>query len=163
MFRRLKSGSRARRESGNGGKLGSGKDIQARITQLRGMPREQLADAVFMILLEARQQTALTRQAIQERADTEFVFDPSPDADLATYLAEDAVSTLRQHNLDLPTLLDLLVQRSPDIRFTVEQQDAVLMLATMIREQRVEGILEGLRLAGLLNEPSRDRHAGACS
>jgi hypothetical protein len=153
MFRRLKSGSRARRESGNGGKLGSGKDIQARITQLRGMPREQLADAVFMILLEARQQTALTRQAIQERADTEFVFDPSPDAD----------STLRQHNLDLPTLLDLLVQRSPDIRFTVEQQDAVLMLATMIREQRVEGILEGLRLAGLLNEPSRDRHAGACS
>jgi len=34
------------------------------------------------------------------------------------------------------------------------------MLAAMIREQRIEGVLEGLRLAALLNESSRDRHAG---
>jgi hypothetical protein len=102
----------------------------------------------------------LIRQAIKERAQAEFAFDPSPDADLATYLAEDAVSTLRHHDADLPTLLDVLVQRSPDVRFTVEQEEAISMIAAVIREQRLEGILEGLRLAGLLNEPSKDRHAG---
>jgi hypothetical protein len=37
------------------------------------------------------------------------------------------------------------------------------MVAAMIREQRLEGILEGLRLAGLLNEPrkrNRNRQEG---
>jgi hypothetical protein len=29
------------------------------------------------------------------------------------------------------------------------------MVAAMIREQRLEEILEGLRLAGILNEPSK--------
>jgi hypothetical protein len=116
-----------------------------------------------MLSMEAKQQSALIRQAIKQRAEAEFAFDPPPDADFATFLAEDGVSTLRHHTADLPTLLDLLVQRSPDIRFTVRQEEAVLMLAAMIREQRLEGILEGLRLAGLLNEASKDRHAGICS
>jgi hypothetical protein len=53
-----------------------------------------------------------------------------------------------------------LFERLPEVRFTVHQQEAVSMLAAMIREQRIEGVLEGLRLAGLLNESSRDRHAG---
>lgn len=138
----------------------SDKDIQARIAQLRSLPREQLADAVFMLSMEAKQQSAQIRRAIKERADAEFAFDPSRNADLAAYLAEDAVSTLRHHDADLPRLLDVLVQRSPDVRFTVDREDAVLLLAAMIREQRLEGILDGLRLAGVLNEPSKDRHAG---
>jgi hypothetical protein len=160
MFRRQKGDSRASRQRGNTRNESSGKAIEARITQMRGLPREQLADAVFMLSIEARQQSALIRQAIKKRSEAEFAFDPSPDADLATYLAEDAVSTLRHHDADLPTLLDVLVQRSPDVRFTVDQEEAILMVAAMIREQRLEGILEGLRLAGLLNEASKDRHAG---
>jgi hypothetical protein len=160
MFPREKGDSRASRQRGNARNESSGKAIEARITQMRGLPREQLADAVFMLSIEARQQSVLIRQAIKERAEAEFAFDPSPDADLATYLAEDAVSTLRHHDADLPTLLDVLVQRSPDVRFTVDQEEAILMVAAMIREQRLEGILEGLRLAGLLNEASKDRHAG---
>jgi hypothetical protein len=163
MFRRQKDGSRAHREQGNVGNESSGKDIQARMTQLRGLPREKLADAVFMLSMEARQQSALIRQAIQERAEAEFAFNPAPDADLAAYLAEDAVTTLRHHDAELPTVLDVLLQRSPDVRFTVGEKDAVLAIAATIREQRLEGILEGLRLAGLLNEPSKDRHAGVRS
>jgi len=163
MFRGQKGGSRARRGQGSVLNGSSGKDIQARLTQLRALPREQLADAVFMLSMEARQQSALIRQTIKERAEAEFDFDSPRDADLATFLAEDGVSTLRHHTADLPTLLDLLVQRSPDVRFTVRQEEAVLMLAAMIREQRIEGILEGLRLAGLLNESSKDRHSGVCS
>ena len=163
MFRGQKGGSRARRGQGSVLNGSSGKDIQARLTRLRALPREQLADAVFMLSMEARQQSALIRQTIKERAEVEFDFDSPRDADLATFLAEDGVSTLRHHTADLPTLLDLLVQRSPDVRFTVRQEEAVLMLAAMIREQRIEGILEGLRLAGLLNESSKDRHSGVCS
>jgi hypothetical protein len=160
MFRRQKGDSRASRQQGNVRNESSGKAIEARIAQMRSLPREQLADAVFMLSIEARQQSALIRQAIKDRAEAEFAFDPSPDADLATYLAEDAVSTLRHHDADLPTLLDVLIQRSPDVRFTVDQEEAILMVAALIREQRLEGVLEGLRLAGLLNEPSKDRHAG---
>lgn len=138
----------------------SGKDIQARITQLRSVPREKLADEVFMLWMAAKQQSGLIRQSLKERAKAEFEFDPPSDGDLATYLAEDAVSTSRHHIADVPTLLDLLYERSPDVHFTVHQRHAVSMLAAMIREQRLEGILEGLRLAGLLNESSKDRHAG---
>jgi hypothetical protein len=160
MFRRPKGGSSARHEQEGAQNESSGRDIQARIAQLRGLPREKLADAVFMLSMEAKQQSGLIRQAIKERAGAEFAYDPSPDSDLATYLAGDAVATLRHHDAELPTVLDVLVQRSPDVRFTVEEKDAILALAATIREQRLEGILEGLRLAGLLNEPSKDRHAG---
>jgi hypothetical protein len=54
--------------------------------------------------------------------------------------------------------MDILSNRSPEIAFTIEQQDAVAMVAAMIREQRLDGILEGLRLAGLLSTPSKNRH-----
>jgi hypothetical protein len=43
-------------------------------------------------------------------------------------------------------------EQLPDVHFTIQQQDTVSMMAAMIREQRLEGILQGLRLAGLSNE-----------
>jgi hypothetical protein len=161
MFRKQKNGTRA--HSQNARNEDFGKDLQARIAQLRGLPREKLADAVFMLSMAAKQQSSRTRQAIKERTQAELDFEPSPDADLATYLAADAVPSLRHHDAGLPTLLDVLVQRSPEVRFTAQQEEAVSMLAAMFREQRLEGILEGLRLAGILNEPSKDRHAGGYS
>jgi hypothetical protein len=163
MFRKQNSGTRARSPRENAGNEDSAKDLQARIAQLRGLPRDKLADAVFMLSMEAKQQSSRTRQAIKERTQAELDFEPSPDADLATYLAADAIPSLRHHDADLPTLLDVLVQRSPEVRFTAQQEEAVSMLAAMFREQRLEGILEGLRLAGILNEPSKDRHAGGYS
>lgn len=145
--------AQARRES-------SVDDIQARIAELRSLPREKLADAVFMLSINARRQGELIRQAIEKRAEVALDFDPPPKADLATYLASDVVSTLRHHVADLPTLLDVLVQRAPDVRFAVHREEAVSLLAAIVRVQRLEGVLEGLRLAGLLNEPAKDRHAG---
>ncbi|TYO61976.1 hypothetical protein FXV83_35275 [Bradyrhizobium hipponense] len=143
----------ARRES-------SVDDIQARIAELRSLPREKLADAVFMLSMNARRQRELIRQAIEKRAEVDLDFDPPAKADLASYLANDVVSTLRHHVADLPTLLDLLVQRAPHVCFTVHREEAVSLLAAIIREHRLEGVLEGLRLAGLLNEAAKDRHAG---
>ena len=164
MFRRRKSRSRAHDarqvQQGHERNRSSGRDIQARMAELRGVPREELADAVFLLSMAAKQQSEQIRRSIKERAEAEFEFDPPQNGDLADYLAEEAVSVLRHHEADVPTLMDILSQRSSDIDFTIDQRDGVSMLAAMIREQRLEGILEGLRLAGLLNESSKGRHAG---
>lgn len=60
----------------------------------------------------------------------------------------------------VPSLADVLIQRSRQVRFTVDRTEVVALLAATIREQRLKDILEGLRLAGLLNEPSKNRRAG---
>lgn len=163
MFRGRKSKSRApdaqlaeQRRKRN---KSSGGDILASIAELRSMPREKLADAVFLLSMAAKQQSNQIRRSIDERAGAEFEFEPPPNGDLADYLAAEAVSVLRHHEADVPRFVDLLTQRSPDVDFTVDKRDAASMLASTIREQRLEGILEGLRLAGLLNESSKDRHA----
>ncbi|MEZ2145370.1 hypothetical protein AAE026_24230 [Bradyrhizobium sp. DN5] len=137
-----------------------GEDIRDRIVALRNLPREQLADAVFMLAMDAKRQSALLREAINQRVDVETCSISTPGADLTTYLAEETVSTLRHHAASAPSFLDALVQRSRDVRFTVDQAEAVALVAATVREQRIEGILEGLRLAGVLNESRKDRHAG---
>lgn len=137
-----------------------GDNIRDRIAGLRGLPREQLADAVFMLAMDAKRQSALLREAINQHADVESSLSSAPDTDLATYLAGEAASILRRHTGSAPSFLDALLQRSRNVRFTVDSDDAVALLAATVREQRIDGILEGLRLAGVLNEPSKDRHGG---
>ncbi|MBR0884186.1 hypothetical protein ABIF65_000645 [Bradyrhizobium japonicum] len=163
MFRTRKSKSRARdaqlAEQGRERNKSSRMDIQASIAELRSVPRDKLADAVFLLSMAAKQQSNQIRRSINERAGAEFEFESPLNGDLADYLAAEAVSVLRHHKADVPTLMDILAQRSPDVDFTVHQRDAAAMLASTIQEQRLEGILEGLRLVGLLNESSKDRHA----
>jgi hypothetical protein len=136
----------------------SGRDIQALIAELRSVPREKLVDAVFLLSMAAKQQSEQIRRSIKERAETEVEFDPPSNRDIAAYLAAEAVSILRHHEADVPTLVDILSNRSWEVCFSVEQRDAVSMIAATIREQRLEGILEGLRLAGLLNKSPKSRH-----
>ena len=62
---------------------------------------------------------------------------------------------LRDHVTNPQTVFQAMSEQLPDVHFTIQQQDVVSMVAAMIREQRHEGILEGLRLAGALNEPSK--------
>jgi hypothetical protein len=122
------------------------------------MPHEKLADAVFLLSMAAKQQSEQIRQSILEQAGMEIGHHATAKGDLADFLAGEAVSFLRHHEPKGPTLMDILSNRSPEIAFTIEQQDAVAMVAAMIREQRLDGILEGLRLAGLLSTPSKNRH-----
>ncbi|MCS3764806.1 MULTISPECIES: hypothetical protein [Bradyrhizobium] len=163
MVRVQKSRAGANAWRADAGRESSIADIQARIVELRSLRREKLADAAFMLSMNARSQRELIREAIEKRAAVELDFDPPAKGDLATYLANDVVSTLRDHVSELPTLMDLLVQRAPDVGFTVHREEAVSLLAAIVREQRLEGVLEGLRLAGLLNEPAKHRHGGFCS
>lgn len=160
MFRRRgrKSDAIDARQGGQRYAHGPGVDIKARMAELRSVPHEKLADAVFLLSMAAKQQSEQIRRSIMDRAETRVEFDPPPNADLAAYLAEEAISILRHHETEVPTLLDILSGRSWDVGFTVEQGDAATMLAAMIREQRLEGILEGLRLAGLLNKSPKHRH-----
>lgn len=138
----------------------AGGNIQDRIAKLRSVPREGLADAVFMLAMSAREQFEQIRRAIRERAQVIFDCDPQPHRDLSTYLAEDAVSTLRHQAGTMPKCINVFRGLTPNVRFTVQQEEAVSLLAAMIREQRLEGILEGLRLAGVLNESPKGRHSG---
>jgi ATP-dependent Clp protease ATP-binding subunit ClpA len=136
----------------------AGKDIYARIAELRNIPRENLPEAVFMLSMAAKHQSEQIRQSIKDDTRYDFDLGALTDGDLATYLAEGTGYALRDHVTNPPTFLDVMSEKLPDVHFTIAQQDAVSMVAAMIREQRLEGILEGLRLAGLLNEaPKRNR------
>jgi hypothetical protein len=136
----------------------AGKAIYAGIADLKKVPRENLPDAVFLLFMEAKQQSELIRRSIGDRTHHDFNFDGMIDGDLATYLAQDVAHALRDHVTNPQTFLEAMSEQLPDVHFAVQQQDAVSMVAAMIREQRLDGILEGLRLAGLLNEvPSRRR------
>lgn len=134
------------------------KELQARIGDLRSVPYDKLADAVFLLSMAAKQQSEQIRRSILEQAEIEIEPHSSPKGDLADFLAGEAVSFLRHHEQGSPSLMRILSSRSPDVAFTIEQQDAIAMVAAVIREQRLDGILEGLRLAGLLNKPSKSRH-----
>jgi hypothetical protein len=93
-------------------------------------------------------------------ADPDII--PDHDA-IGTPLAEEVLVALRVGRVVLGTIgnpqtfFEAMSEQLPDVHFTIQQQDAVSMMAAMIREQRLEGILEGLRLAGLLNEAPKRR------
>ena len=135
----------------------AGKEIYAGMAELKNVPRENLPDAVFMLSMAAKHQSEQIRQSIKDRTRYDFDFDTLTDGDLATYLAVDAEYALRGHVTTPQTFFEAMSEQLPDVHFTIQQQDAVSMMAAMIREQRLEGILEGLRLAGLLNEAPKRR------
>lgn len=137
-----------------------GKTISADIADLKKVPRENLPDAVFLLFMQAKQQSELIRRSIKDRTRDDFEFDGA-DGDRATYLAQDATHALRDHVTNPQTIFEAISEQLPDVHFTIEQQDAVSMVAATIREQRLDGILEGLRLAGLLNEVPNRRRAGS--
>jgi hypothetical protein len=132
------------------------RELQARIGDLRNLPREKLADAVFLLSMAAKQQSEQIRRSILDQARIEIELKSSPKGDLADFLAAEAVSIVRHHEPKGSGLMAMLSGRTPD--FTIEQQDAVAMVAAMIREQRLDGILEGLRLMGLLSTSTKNRH-----
>jgi hypothetical protein len=135
----------------------TGKHIYARMAELKNVARENLPDAVLMLFMAAKHQSEQIRQSIKDRTQYNFDFDALMDGDLATYLAEDAGYALRDHVTNPQTFFEAMSEQLPDVHFTILQQDAVSMVAATIREQRLEGILEGLRLAGLLNEAPKRR------
>ncbi|MCS3894119.1 hypothetical protein M2171_003252 [Bradyrhizobium japonicum USDA 38] len=110
MVREQKSGAGTNAQRSHGSQVGSG-DLQARIAALRSLPREKLADAVFMLWMETQRQSKLIRRAATERVEGDTGPEPIPNADLATYLADEAVSSLRHHEVDIPSLADVLIQR----------------------------------------------------
>jgi hypothetical protein len=134
-----------------------GKDISARVANLKNVAREDLAHEVFMLFREAKHQSQVVRGPIKDRTPHEDEPRGTSEGDRATYLAEETAKALRDHVTNPQTFFQVLSEQSPDVHFTMPQHDAVSMIAAMLREQRLDGILEGLRLAGLLNEPSKRR------
>ncbi|MBO4221814.1 hypothetical protein [Bradyrhizobium neotropicale] len=126
---------------------------------MKNVPRDNLPDAVFMLFVEAKQQSELIRKSIKDRTGYDFNFVGLVDGDHATYLAEEAAHALRDYVAKPQTFFQVISEQFPDVHFTIQQQDAISMVAATIRMQRLEGILEGLRLTGALNKaPNRRRH-----
>lgn len=75
----------------------AGKEIYARMAELKNVPRENLPDAVFMLSMAAKHQSEQIRQSIKDRTRYDFDFDTLTDGDLATYLAKDAGYAVRDH------------------------------------------------------------------
>src|ERR1700731_641218 len=114
----------------------AGKEIYARMAELKNVPRENLPDAVFMLSMAAKHQNEQIRQSIKDRTRYDFDLDTLTDGDLATYLAEDAGYALRDHVTSPQTVFEALSEQLPDVHFTIQQKDVVPM-AAMIREQRL--------------------------
>src|ERR1700759_2858663 len=91
----------------------AGKEIYARMAELKNVPREKLPDTVFMLSLTAKHQSEQIRQAIRERTEYDFDFDAFTDGDLATYLAEDAGYALRDHVANQQTFFEAISQQLP--------------------------------------------------
>src|ERR1700730_10060910 len=73
----------------------AGKELYARMAELKTVPRENLRNAVVMLSMAAKHQSEQIRQSIKDRTRYDFDFDTLTDGGLATYLAEDAGYALR--------------------------------------------------------------------
>jgi hypothetical protein len=95
----------------------AGKEIYARMAELKNVPRENLPDAVFMLSMAAKHQGEQIRQSIKDRTRYDFDLDTLTDGDLATYLAEDAGYALRDHVTSPQTFFEALSEQLPDVHF----------------------------------------------
>jgi hypothetical protein len=110
--------------------------------------------------MEARQQSELIRRSIEDRTRYDANFD-AVDGDHATYLARDATHALRDHVTNAQTLLEAISEQLPDVHFTIEELDAVSMIAATIREQRLDESWKACGWPGCLNEVPSRRRAGS--
>src|ERR1700687_156341 len=65
----------------------AGKEIYARMAELKNVPRENLPDAVFMLSMAAKHQSEQIRQSIKDRTREGFAFDTLMGGDIAAYPA----------------------------------------------------------------------------
>lgn len=138
-----------------------GKNISSEIAKLKSVPRGELPDAVFVLFMAAKQQNERIRAEVKAQLAHEAEYGGTRQHDLATFQAEEVAQSLREHSIPSQTFVERLAEQLSEARFAVPGRDAVSMIAAMLREQRLEGILEGLRLAGLLNEAPNRRNDSA--
>jgi hypothetical protein len=127
-----------------------GREILGRVSSLKAMGPDDLPAAVLVLYHDAKHQAEAIRQSIKERADHNFDSDGEPGADLATFLAATITEALRNVVSTPQKLRQATRDAVPDLDFAIHKLDAVSLVSATLREQRVEGVLEGLRIAGVL-------------
>ena len=129
-----------------------GADITKRIYELRQLDPVNRPQAVLGLLKDAKHQLALIRQSIADR--THYDFGPygeeAREGDIATYLAEDITGVMRENVTNPQTFWQAMSDQLPEVHFTVDWYDATSMVAAVIREMHLAGVIEGLELAGAL-------------
>ncbi len=134
-----------------------GTEITKRIYELRQLDPVDRPQAVLGLLKDAKHQLALIRQSIADR--THYDFSPyseeAPEGDIATYLAEDITGVMRENVTNPQTFWQAMSEQFPEVQFTVDWYDATSMVAAMIREMHLAGVIEGLELAGALPDSTK--------
>jgi hypothetical protein len=132
-----------------------GADIYRRIAALKKLDRARLSKEVMLLFKDAKHQTGVIRQSIADRTHNDFDAGDPAEGDLATFLAEGIATVMRENVTNPQTVFQALSEQFPEVHFTVDWNDAVSLVSAMIREQRIDGIMEGLEIAGLIEDKGK--------
>jgi hypothetical protein len=135
----------------------NGAAITKRIYELRQLDPFDRPQTVLGLLKDAKHQLALIRQSIADRSHYDFgpYSEEAPEADIATYLAEDITGVMRENTTNPQTFWQAMSEQFPEVYFTVDWYEATSMVAAMIREMHLAGVIEGLELAGALPDSTK--------
>jgi hypothetical protein len=149
-LREIEDRQRAERFEAYTAQEAKGSAIYRRLYKLEeSSDRSRIGEDVLNLLKYARSQTGAIRQSIADRSQVDFSGEPPTEGDVATALADDIASVLREHTCDPQTVWAALSEALPEVKFTVDIYDAVSMIAAMLRQQELIGVVHGLELAGI--------------
>ena len=112
--------------------------------------RARIGQEVMALLKQAQSQVNAICKSIHEK--TKYEVDPGEpldEGDSATALAEDIAGVMRDYTCNPQSMWQALSEALSNVQFTVDWYDAVSMVAAMLRQERITGIIESLELAGV--------------
>jgi hypothetical protein len=108
-----------------------------------------------VLLADAKHQTQLIQQSIADRTGYSFDGPSDSEGDLFTFYGDVIAGVVRENSADPQTVVQVLAEKLPEVRFTVHWYDAVAMVAAMFREYRIASIIEGLEMVGMWESERR--------
>jgi hypothetical protein len=133
----------------------AGMEINKRIVELHKMDRSHIQPELRVLLADAKHQTQLIQQSIADRTGYSFDGPSDSEGDLFTFYGDVIAGVVRENSADPQTVVQVLAEKLPEVRFTVHWYDAVAMVAAMFREYRIASIIEGLEMVGMWESERR--------
>lgn len=127
-----------------------GAGLSARLYQLKGSNKKLIAQRVLDLWGEAQHQVHLTNQSIADKTAYHRIDgEPLDEGDVATFIAEHVADVFRENVTNPQTVFEALSDQFPEVHFTVDWHDAASLTAAYLREERLAGVIVGLKLAGI--------------
>lgn len=135
-----------------------GAALTRRLYEIRKLDTVDRPRAVQDLFKDAHHQLELIRQSIADRSRYDFSgghYEDPEHGDLATVLAEDIASIVRENTVNPPSIWQALSEQVPAVHFKIDRYDATSIVAAMMREMHLAGVIEGLELAGALPDSTK--------